>query len=137
MTTSPDMTTSPATPTNGFARAFLAGDADAMVALLAPGVAFHSPVTDYTGARPVAKLLRTLVEVVPERRATSVLDAPGETIAVFAAHDDTLELDGVLRVVEGPDGRVARVMLWLRPLDALLEGVERMRTALARLRPQA
>jgi len=131
------MPATPATPTNAFARAFLAGDADAMVALLDPGVAFHSPVTDYTGARPVAKLLRTLVEVVPERRATSVLDAPGETIAVFAAHDDGLELDGVLRVVADPNGRVARVMLWLRPLDALLEGVERMRAALGRRRAQA
>jgi len=101
------------------------------------GVAFHSPVTDYTGARPVAKLLRTLVEVVPARRVMTVLDAPGETIAVFAAHDDGLELDGVLRVVSGANGRVARVMLWLRPLDALLEGVERMRAALGPLRAQA
>jgi len=131
------MNPTPTTPTNAFARAFLAGDADAMVALLGPGVAFHSPVTDYTGARPVAKLLRTLVEVVPARRVMTVLDAPGETIAVFAAHDDGLELDGVLRVVSGANGRVARVMLWLRPVDALLEGVERMRAALGPLRAQA
>lgn len=85
----------------------------------------------------MAKLLRTLVEVVPARRVMTVLDAPGETIAVFAAHDDGLELDGVLRVVSGANGRVARVMLWLRPLDALLEGVERMRAALGPLRAQA
>jgi hypothetical protein len=131
------MSTTPATPTNAFARAFLAGDADAMEALLGPGVAFHSPVTDYTGGRPVGKLLRTVVEVVPDRRATSVLDAPGETIAVFAAHGDGLDLDGVLRVVAGPDGRIARVMLWMRPLDALLQAVERMRAALGRVRAQA
>ena len=131
------MSTTAVTPTNAFARAFLAGDADAMEALLGPGVAFHSPVTDYTGARQVAKLLRTLVEVVPERRATSVLDAPGETIAVFAAHDDGLDLDGVLRVVAGTDDRIARVMLWMRPLDALLQAVERMRAALGRVRAQA
>jgi hypothetical protein len=71
---------------------------------------------------------------VPERRATTVLDGWGETIAVFGGHDDGLDLDGVLRVVGDEDGRVASVLLWLRPLDALLEGVERMRAALGRRR---
>jgi hypothetical protein len=119
-------------PTARFAAAFLAGDAGTMAALLAPEATFHSPVTDYAGARRVATLLGLVVEVVPPRRATSVLEGRDETIAVFSAREAGLDLDGVLRVVG--DGRVERVLLWLRPLDALLEGVERMRVALAQRR---
>jgi ketosteroid isomerase-like protein len=125
------------TPTSAFASAFMAGDGDAMAALLAPDAIFHSPVTDYAGARRVAKLMRTIVQVVPAREQTSVLEGRGETIAVFTARDASLRLDGVLRVVADDEGRVASVLLWLRPLDALLEGVERMRTALAALRERS
>jgi hypothetical protein len=120
-----------ATPTSVFANAFIAGDGDAMAALLAPDATFHSPVTDYAGARRVAKLLRAVVQVVPAREQTTVLEARDETIAVFTAHDADLRFDGVLRVVGDKEGRVASVLLWLRPLDALLEGIERMRVALA------
>ena len=120
-------------PTRAFADAFLRGDADAMTALLAPDATFHSPVTDYAGARRVAKLMRALVQVVPAREPVSVVDGRDETIAVFTARDADLRLDGVLRVVADGEGRVASVLLWLRPLDALLEGIERMRTALAQV----
>jgi SnoaL-like protein len=125
-------------PTTRFARAFISGDADAMIAALAPDATFHSPVTDYAGARRVAKLLRAVVEVLPPRTATGEFGAEGETLTVFSARDAELELDGVLRVVADADGRVARVLLWLRPLDALLVGVERMRAQLsaARARPR-
>jgi SnoaL-like protein len=119
-----------APPTSVFADAFLSGDPDTMAALLAPDATFHSPVTDYLGARRVAKLLRTVVQVVPARRAISVLEGRGETIATFTAEDAALRLDGVIRIVGDDQGRVVSVLLWLRPLDALLEGVERMRTAL-------
>src|SRR4051794_26969425 len=113
-------------PTARFARAFIAGDADAMIATLAPDATFHSPVTDYAGARRVAKLLRAVVRVLPPRTPTAVYGAGDETLAVFTARDDELVLDGVLRVIAGADGRVERVRLWLRPLDPLLVGVERM-----------
>jgi len=119
------------TPTSAFANAFMDGDGDAMAALLAPDATFHSPVTDYAGARRVAKLLRTVAQVVPAREQTTVFAGRSETIAVFTAADADLRFDGVLRVVADDEGRVASVLLWLRPLDALLEGVERMRVALA------
>jgi hypothetical protein len=118
-------------PATRFARAFVAGDADAMVAQLAPDATFHSPVTDYAGARRVAKLLRAVVQVLPARTTIAVYGAGDETLAVFSACDAELALDGVLRVVADADGRVVRVLLWLRPLDALLVGVERMRAALS------
>jgi hypothetical protein len=117
-------------PTTRFARAFIAGDADAMIAALAPDATFHSPVTDYAGARRVAKLLRAIVRVLPARTPVVLYGAGDESLAVFTARDAELELDGVLRVVADADGRIARVLLWLRPLDALLVGVERMRVAL-------
>jgi SnoaL-like protein len=125
------MTRFATTPTSSFAHAFLAGDADAMVALLAPDATFHSPVTDYAGARRVATLLRAIVQVLPPRRPVSVLEGRGETIAAFAAQDADRRLDGVLRVVADDEGRVVSVLLWLRPLDGLLEAIERMRATLA------
>jgi hypothetical protein len=117
-------------PTTRFARAFIAGDADAMIATLAPDATFHSPVTDYAGARRVAKLLRAVVRVLPPRTPSAVYGGNDETLAFFTARDAELDLDGVLRVIADADGRVARVLLWLRPLDALLVGVERMKVAL-------
>jgi hypothetical protein len=119
------------TPAARFARAFIAGDADTMVSALAPDATFHSPVTDYDGARRVAKLLRAVVRVLPARTPTVVFGTGAETLAVFTARDAEIALDGVLRVVADEDGRVVRVLLWLRPLDALLVGVERMRATLS------
>jgi SnoaL-like protein len=125
------------TPTSAFARAFLTGDPDAMVALLSQDATFHSPVTDYAGAHRVATLLRTVVEVLPARRPVSVLDGRGETVAAFTAEDADRRLDGVLRVVGDDEGRVVSVLLWLRPLDALLDGIDRVREALAARRAVA
>ena len=125
------MTRPATTPTSAFAHAFLSGDTDAMIALLAADATFHSPVTDYAGVRRVATLLRTVVQVLPARRPVSVLESRRETIAAFTAQDADRHLDGVLRVVAGDEGRVASVLLWLRPLDALLEAIEGMREALA------
>jgi hypothetical protein len=122
-------------PATRFAHAFIAGDADAMIAQLAPDATFHSPVTDYAGARGIAKLLRAIVQVLPARTPTAVYDTKSdETLAVFTTCDADLDLDGVLRVIADGDGRVVRVLLWLRPLDALLVGVERMRAALSAAR---
>jgi SnoaL-like domain len=122
-------------PATRFAHAFIAGDADAMIAQLAPDATFHSPVTDYAGARRIAKLLRAVVQVLPARTPTGVYDTkPDETLAVFTTRDADLTVDGVLRVVADQDGRIVRVLLWLRPLDALLVGVERMRAALSAAR---
>jgi hypothetical protein len=121
-------------PATHFARAFIEGDADAMIARLAPDATFYSPVTDYAGPRRIAKLLRAIVQVLPARTPTAVYGDGDETLAVFCARDADLQLDGVLRVVADADGRVVRVLLWLRPLDALLVGVERMRAALSAAR---
>jgi ketosteroid isomerase-like protein len=65
--------------------AFLAGDAAAVADLLAPEAAFHSPVTDYHGRERVREVLAAVSEVVTDRTASSVLDAPGETVAFFSA----------------------------------------------------
>ena len=122
-------------PATRFAEAFISGDADAMIAQLAPDATFHSPVTDYAGARRVAKLLRAIVQVLPARTPTAIYDTnEDETLAVFTTRDADVALDGVLRVVADSDGRIVRVLLWLRPLDALLVGVERMRAALSAAR---
>jgi hypothetical protein len=118
-------------PASAFARAFIAGDAAAMAGLLAPDATFRSPVMDYDGARRATTVLATVVRVVGERRATSVLGDGRETAAFFAAEVDGRDLEGVLHVVAAPGGAVARVTLLVRPLDVLHTAIERMRAALA------
>jgi hypothetical protein len=111
--------------------AFLGGDAAAVAELLAPEAAFHSPVTDYHGRERVREVLSAVAQVVTDATASSVLDAPGQTVAFFSAKTQGRHCEGVLRVVVGPDGDVTDVTLMIRPLKSLLLGIERMKSLLA------
>jgi hypothetical protein len=109
--------------------AFAAGDAEALVRRLAPGVVFHSPVTDYRGRERVAKVLAAVVQVVSEVRLTSVFGGAAETAAFFVAGGG--RADGVLLVIAA-DRSATELTLMLRPLDALLAGIEQMKALLGR-----
>jgi hypothetical protein len=109
--------------------AFASGDADALVARLAPDVVFHSPVRDYRGCERVARVLTALVRVVSDVRLTRVLGGPEDTAAFFVAGGGA---DGVLRVLAADDRPATELTLMLRPLEALLAGVEQMKALLGR-----
>jgi hypothetical protein len=111
--------------------ALLAGDATTATALLPADVAFHSPVADYRGREAVTTVLRALTEVLGDARRTAALEQPGETVAFFAATVADRPADGMLRVIAAPDGMPADVTLMVRPLGALMAGVERMKALLA------
>ena len=110
--------------------AFAAGDAEALVRRLAPAVVFHSPVTDYHGRERVAKVLAAVVQVVSEVRITSVFGDAAETAAFFVAGPG--RADGVLLVIAADDRPATELTLMLRPLDALLAGIEQMKALLGR-----
>lgn len=111
--------------------AFLAGDAAAMIELLAADSTFHSPVADYRGRERVGEVLAALVQVVAGARASVRFEARDTTAAFFTATVDGRPGDGALLVAAGPDGSVCELTLMVRPLRSLLAGVERMKALLA------
>jgi hypothetical protein len=110
--------------------AFIAGDAAAMTALLAPHATFHSPVTDYRGREPVGEVLAALAEVVTEVRLTRLLEGADATAGFFSALVDGRGAEGVLLVVGAVGGPASDVTLMVRPLSSLLSGIERMKALL-------
>ena len=111
--------------------AFLAGDAAAMIDLLTADATFHSPVTDYRGRERVGEVLGALAKVVTDARLTRRLDDAAATAAFFTATLDGGPADGALLILADPDGQVCDLTLMVRPLRALLSGIERMKVLLA------
>jgi hypothetical protein len=106
--------------------AFLGGDAEAMIELLAPDATFHSPVTDYQGRERAGEVLRALVQVLTDARPCVRFEAREGTASFFTATLDGRPGEGALLVVAGPDGTVSDLTLMVRPLRSLLVGIERM-----------
>jgi hypothetical protein len=111
--------------------AFMAGDSATIASLLAAEATFHSPVTDYRGGRRATKVLSAVTQVVTDARPTRILDRPEETVAFFTAATDGRRAEGVLLVEAGDDGLATDVTLMIRPLEALLAGIDRMKVLLA------
>ena len=117
---------------DGVADAFLAGDITVIEPRLAPDAVFRSPLTDYHGAGEIMPVLVALGEVLTGKRAISKLDGPGESAVLYSGRIGTKEVHGVLHVETTLDGRISCITMMVRPLDALLEGVEVMRHKLGR-----
>jgi hypothetical protein len=111
-------------------QAFEAGDHDAMLAHLASDASFHSPVTHYDGRERIAPVLIALTQVVTIPFIALVFDAPGQTAAFFTATVEGRPAQGALLIHAAGDAPATGLMLWLRPLKALLTGIERMRALL-------
>jgi hypothetical protein len=107
-----------------FAEAFLAGDAEAAAALLAPDVTFHSPLTDYHGRERVAEVLGMVVQVLGPGEVQTVLEGEDETATFFTAKVGDGILEGVVRTKGSSD-----ITLMARPLAVLLPAVEQLRNA--------
>jgi hypothetical protein len=112
-------------PTNArrLVDAFLAGDALAAAALLAPEASFHSPIRDYAGAERIGSVWRAVAGVVTDARPTSVHEHDAETIAFFAGAIKDQPVDGVLRMLTDEDDRITDITLMIRPWAALKEGI--------------
>ena len=103
------------------------GDREALEALVAEDVVFHSPVQTYRGREQVVHLLVTIGGVIDAVEATRHLDG----VTFFTAHVEEHPVDGVLDEHAGDDGRVTELTLMLRPLAQLQAAVARMARALA------
>lgn len=102
-------------------------DREALAAMVADDVVFHSPVTTYRGRDQVVDLLALIGAVLEDVTVTREV----ETVTFVKGHSDGEELDGALVEIRDDDGRIAEITLLLRPLPALQSAVRRMARALA------
>src|SRR3954454_21703104 len=65
--------------------AFLARDAPAMVAELAPDAVFHSPVADYEGRDRIGAVLAAVTQVVAVPQCSHLIEGSYETLLAFTA----------------------------------------------------
>jgi len=102
-------------------------DREALAALVADDVVFHSPATTYRGREQVVDLLVLIGSVLEDVTATREV----ETVTFLRGYSEGDELDGVLVELKGDDGLITEITLLLRPLAALQKAVVRLARALA------
>ena len=104
-----------------FGEAVLAGDHDAAVATLADDVEFRSPAVHkpYHGKETVEGILRLVATVFENFRSTNEWREGRTTILFFEANVGDRELQGIDILEDGPDGRVAKLTVMIRPLSGL------------------
>ena len=98
------------------------GDADAVAALLAPDVVFHSPITArirFEGKEEVAALHRDIFAVLKDLDTTDPL-ALGDTRSFsFRARVRGVELEAMVLVRFNEQGQIVEFKVFARPLAAL------------------
>lgn len=95
-------------------------DMDAVEAMLADDVVFHSPVayTPYPGKPITNAILRAVTEVFEDFRYVRQLQDGREEAYVFEATVDGLELTGVDFLTLDDEGKIVDFMVMTRPLRA-------------------
>jgi hypothetical protein len=107
-----------------------APDRDALDALLAEAVRFHSPVADYEGRADVAHLLSLIATVVHDVQPTRELE-DGTAKTTFISGDvEAQPVQGVLDERYDEHGLLIDATLMLRPLATLRIAVAAMAAAL-------
>lgn len=105
-----------------FREAVEAGDIDAVEALLADDVVFHSPVAfkPYPGKPITAAILRAVIEVFEDFHYVREIGSPGasEHALVFEATVDDLAVTGCDFLRYDDAGRIVELMVMVRPLRA-------------------
>ena len=112
-------------------RAFLAGDAAAVLDRLGDGAVLHSPARDYEDREAIAKVLHGLAGVLEAPFATALLAGGDETAVFFTATVLGRRGDGVLRVSAPGGGPATELTLMVRPFAVLRAGMEEMGRRLA------
>ncbi|HMJ96341.1 MAG TPA: nuclear transport factor 2 family protein [Thermoleophilaceae bacterium] len=102
-------------------------DREALAAMVADDVVFHSPATTYHGRDQVADVLAVIGSVLQDATATREV----ETVTFVKGHSEGEELDGVLIEIKNGNGQSTEITLLLRPLATLQKAVVRMARALA------
>jgi hypothetical protein len=103
-------------------------DIDAIGALLAEDIVFHSPVTfhPFVGRETVRRLIGEVAEVFEDFRYTDELEAGGAHALVFRARVGARELEGIDLLRFGAAGLIADFTVLLRPLSGLVPFAQAM-----------
>lgn len=111
-----------------FREAVERGDIDAVGALLAPDVVFHSPATfhPFVGRETVAALLSIVGQTVEDFRYTDELQADGAHALIFRASVAGRELEGIDLLRFDTDGLIADFTVMVRPLSGLIPFAQAM-----------
>jgi len=111
-----------------FREAVERGDIDAVRALLAPDVVFHSPATfhPFVGRKTVAALLSIVGQTVEDFRYTDELQADGAHALIFRASVAGRELEGIDLLRFDADGLIADFTVMVRPLSGLIPFAQAM-----------
>ena len=102
-------------------------DREALAAIVADEVVFHSPSTIYRGREQVVDVLALIGSVLVDVTATREV----ETVTFIKGRSEGEELDGVLVEIKDANGRIVEITLLLRPLATLQKAVVQMARALA------
>jgi len=113
-----------------FRAAAEAKDFSAIDELFAEEVVFRSPVVfkPYEGREPVAMLLGAVSQVFEDFRYTDQVETGDAAALAFSARVGERELDGIDFLHFGPDGRIERMEVFVRPMsgmNALAEAMQR------------
>jgi hypothetical protein len=101
--------------------------------LFSPDVVFRSPAVfkPYTGLEALKVLLGAVAEVFEDFRYVDQVETGDTAVLVFEARAGDRELNGVDVLRFGEDGRIAEMMVMVRPLSGLNALVEEMGRRLA------
>jgi len=115
-----------------FRQAAEAKDFSAIDELFAEDVVFRSPVVfkPYEGRDAVVMLLTAVSQVFEDFRYTDHVETGDAAALAFSAHVGERELDGIDFLHFGPDGRIKRMEVFIRPMSGMHALAEAMQKKL-------
>lgn len=115
-----------------FRRAVEAQDLDAAIAELAPDVVFRSPVVHkpYEGRDMVAVLLRAVFEVFEDFRYEAEVASGDREVLIFRTRIGEREVEGADFLRFDEEGRIAEMIVMVRPMSGMHALAERMKAML-------
>jgi len=113
---------------DAFRQAVEAKDFSKAEELFSPEVVFRSPAVfkPYTGLEALGVLLGTVVQVLEDFRYLDQVETGDTAVLVFEARVGDKQVNGVDVLRFGEDGRIAEMMVMIRPLSGLNALVEEM-----------
>jgi hypothetical protein len=111
-----------------FRRAVESWDLEAVSALLAPDVVFHSPVTHhpFIGRETVSALLTLVSQTFEDFRYTDELEMDGGHALIFRARVGDRDLEGIDLLRFDDEGLIADFTVMIRPLSGLIPFAQAM-----------
>ena len=106
---------------DAFRRAAESKDFSRVEELFSPDVVFRSPAVfkPYSGLEALGVILGTVAEVFEDFRYVDQVETGDTAVLIFEARVGDRELNGVDVLRFGEDGRIAEMMVMIRPLSGL------------------